>query len=103
MGHHRRGLRRLLKDDELLTRIEADWARAGLDERREAMLRYAVRLTRTPGEVERSDVEAPRAAGWSDRDVLELVEVVGSYAYANRIADGLGIVLEPGSEPNPSS
>ena len=67
------------------------------------MLRYADRLTRTPAEVEQSDVEALRASGWSDRDVLELAQIVGYYAFANRIADGLGIALERGPESNPSS
>ncbi len=41
------------------------------------------------------DVETLRSAGFSDRDVLDIVEVVAYYAYANRIADGLGITLEP--------
>ncbi len=40
-------------------------------------------------------MEALRTAGLSDRDVLDLVEVVAYFAYANRIADGLGITLEP--------
>jgi len=59
-----------------------------------AMLGYAVKLTRQPGEVESADVEALRTAGFSDRDILDIVEVVAYYAYANRIADGLGIELE---------
>ena len=35
-----------------------------------------------------------RANGFSDLDILHIVEVVSYYAYANRIADGLGIPLE---------
>ena len=54
------------------------------------MLAYAVKLTRTPGEMTASDVEDLRAAGFSDRDVLDIVEVTAYYAYANRSADGLG-------------
>jgi len=88
----------LLRDDELLARIEADWTAAGLDDRRRAMLRYAVRLTRAPASIERRDVDDLRAAGLDDRDVLELAEVVAYYAYANRIADGLRIELEPPAE-----
>lgn len=95
MTHHRRGLRLLLKDDELLARLEGDWSTAGLDDRRVAMLRFAETLTRTPGATERVDVEALRAVGFTDRDVLDIVEVIAYYAYANRIADGLGIILEP--------
>jgi hypothetical protein len=32
-----------------------------------------------------------RTVGLPDRDILDLVEVVTCYAYANRIDDGLGI------------
>jgi uncharacterized peroxidase-related enzyme len=93
--HHRRGLRRLLKDDALLERIEADYETAGLDERRTALLRYAALLTRSPAAVTRADVDGLRAVGYSDLDVLQAAEVVAYYAYVNRIADGLGVELEP--------
>ena len=58
------------------------------------MLTFAVKLTKTPGAMADADVDALRAAGFSDRDILDIVEVVGYYAYANRIADGLGIETE---------
>ncbi|HEX6263039.1 MAG TPA: peroxidase-related enzyme [Actinomycetota bacterium] len=95
MTHHRRGLRRLLKDDELLARVERDWRGAGLDPKRIAMLEYAEKLTLRPADVSREDVDALREAGFSDEDVLHICEVVAYYAYANRIADGLGVELEP--------
>lgn len=94
MVHHRRGLRRLLRDDDLADRIEEDWATAGLEDRRQEMLRYAVTLTVTPSKVTQQDVASLRRAGFSDLDVLHIAEVVAYYAYANRIADGLGIPLE---------
>lgn len=94
MTHHRRGLRRLLRDDDLVERIEADFETAGVSEKRVAMLRYAMKLTVTPGEVDESDVESLRDVGFTDTDVLHIAEVAGYYAYANRIADGLGIPLE---------
>ena len=59
------------------------------------MLTFAVKLTRTPGAMTGDDVAALRSAGFSDRDVLDIVEVTAYYAYANRIADGLGIEIEP--------
>lgn len=94
MTHHRRGLRRLLKDDELAQALEADYRTAGLSDRRVAMLAYAEKLTLTPSEIRESDIERLRKVGMSDRDILDLVEVVAYYGYANRIADGLGIQLE---------
>ncbi len=58
------------------------------------MLRYADKLTVAPATVERADVDGLRAAGFADADVLAIAEVVGYYAYVNRIADGLGVDLE---------
>lgn len=75
--------------------IESDYRTAGLSERRVAMLAYAEKLTGSPAAVAEADVEGLRHHGLSDRDILDLVEVVAYFAYANRIADGLGITLEP--------
>jgi uncharacterized peroxidase-related enzyme len=93
--HHRRGLRRLLRDDKLAKRIEADYETAGLDERRLGMLRYVEKLTRTPDKITKEDVDGLRRAGFLDEDILQIAEVTAYYAYVNRIADGLGVVLEP--------
>jgi uncharacterized peroxidase-related enzyme len=58
------------------------------------MLRYAEKLTRQPANVTESDVSRLRAVGFSDTDILHIAEVVAYFAYANRVADGLGIPLE---------
>jgi uncharacterized protein YciW len=76
-------------------RIEADYESAELDERRLTMLRYIDKLTRTPGRMTREDVELLGQAGHSDEDILHIAEVAAYYAYVNRIADGLGVQLEP--------
>ena len=94
MVHHTRGLREALADDGLADKVADDFETAGLDDRRLAMLRYSAKLTRTPGEMARTDVDRLRAAGFSDADVLAIAEVTGYYAYANRIVDGLGVELE---------
>ena len=100
MHHHLRGLRRLLQDDALLDAVEADWRRADLSPRRKAVLAYVEKLTTAPWTVERADIHDLRGAGLSDRDVLEVAEVAGYYAYVNRIADGLGVELEnDGDDP----
>jgi len=60
-----------------------------------AMLEFAEHLTRSPGSMTPTDVESLRTTGFTDRDVLDIVEVISYYAYANRIADGLGVTIEP--------
>lgn len=58
------------------------------------MLRYVEKLTRSPQSTTENDVENLREAGFSDEDILHIAEVAGYYAYANRLADGLGVNLE---------
>lgn len=41
-----------------------------------------------------ADVNGLRSVGCSDLDVLHITEVVGYYAYVNRLADALGVPLE---------
>ena len=94
MVHHGRGLRQLLKDDDLADAIVADWRTASLDDKRQTMLGFAVKLTHSPGEMTPEDANDLRSVGFSDRDILDITEVVAYYAYANRIADGLGITTE---------
>tara|TARA_Y100000746_G_C15335249_1_gene379463 strand:- start:168 stop:359 length:192 start_codon:yes stop_codon:yes gene_type:complete len=58
------------------------------------MLIYATKLTNTPSQMTSSDVDQLRAVEFTDRDVLDIAEVTAYYAYANRIADGLGVPSE---------
>ncbi|MGD2102128.1 MAG: peroxidase [Acidimicrobiia bacterium] len=94
MTHHRRGLRRLLRDDRLAEAIEADFENSEISDARKTMLRYAVKLTKTPAEISEADIVGLRDVGFTDTDILHMVEVTAYYAYANRVADGLGIPLE---------
>ena len=58
------------------------------------MLDYAVKLTRDPGGMTADDVGALRAAGFGDREILDICQIVAYYGYVNRLADGLGVELE---------
>ena len=58
------------------------------------MLTYATKLTHTPSKMTSGDVDQLRTVGFSDRDVLDIAEVTAYYAYANRVADGLGVPSE---------
>lgn len=66
------------------------------------MLAFCDRLTRAPGTVEAGDVAALRGAGFDDREIHDIVTVAAYYAFVNRVADGLGVTLEPGWEPGES-
>ena len=72
----------------------ADWRSADLSPADRAMLTYTEKLTLTPWDMVEGDVAALRDAGFSDAAILDIAQVTGLYAFANRMADGLGIDLE---------
>ena len=100
--HHGEGLRRLLtakrispdEQNRTIRALESDLDGAGLSAEDLAMLRYAARLTSTPGDVTARDVEELRAHGFDDRAIHDICAVTAYYAFVNRIADGLGVELE---------
>lgn len=75
--------------------VERDWRTAPLDPVQRALLVYAEKLTLQPAEMVEDDLLPLREAGLDDRAILEANLVVAYFAYVNRIADGLGVQLEP--------
>jgi uncharacterized protein YciW len=67
------------------------------------MLDYVAALTRTPWARRREDLDRLRAVGFDDRDISQIVQITAMFAYYNRIADGLGIDLEPEWEETSTS
>lgn len=55
------------------------------------MLDFAVRLTREPAHMHRSDVEGLREVGFDDVAIHDIVQTAALFNYYNRLADGLGI------------
>ena len=82
----------------MVQQLATDWQNAAISPTDQAMLTYAVKLTVAPWEMVKADVEALRDAGFSDAAILDINQVTGYYAFVNRLADGLGVELEPGKE-----
>lgn len=78
-----------------------DWRGAALDGPDRALCAYAEKLTRTPGAMERADVEALRDAGFDDRAIHDAIQVVSYFNYINRVADAVHVDLEPEMPPYP--
>jgi uncharacterized peroxidase-related enzyme len=76
--------------------VKHDYRRAQLTPRQKALCRFAEMVTRVPSALSDRHVEALRAHGLSDRDILDAVQVISYFNYINRIADALGI--EPEAE-----
>ena len=78
----------------MVEQLATDWRQANLSEKQRAMLAYAEKLTLTPWDMNIDDVNALKAAGFAERDILDINQITGYFAYVNRLADGLGVPLE---------
>ncbi len=58
-----------------------------------AMLEYAAKLTREPGNMVEADVARMRSLGADDGQILEVNQVCGYFNYVNRLLNGLGVSL----------
>jgi len=65
-----------------------------LGDREIEMLCYVAKLTFDPGGINNGDVQRLRTIGFDDLAIHDICAIAAHFAFANRIADGLGIDLE---------
>ncbi len=70
----------------------------GLDAQTRTMVEYARKLTLAPSSMEESDLDGLRASGLSEEQVLDVVLITCLFNFMTRLADGLGVEVEPGKE-----
>ena len=75
--------------------VKKDPQTAPLDDRQRALIDYALKLTREPWNMREEDLGPLREAGLSDADILDACQVASYFAFVNRMAQGLGVELEP--------
>lgn len=61
------------------------------DGRELALMRYTEKLTLHPGKMVKEDVDALKAAGLDDGEILEANQIIGYFNYVNRLLNGLGV------------
>jgi alkylhydroperoxidase family enzyme len=59
-----------------------------------ALCEYAVRLTRDPSRIG-GGADALRAAGVTDAEIHDAIQVIAYFNYINRVAEGVGVENEP--------
>jgi uncharacterized peroxidase-related enzyme len=87
---HGRRLVQLTKDPVLAQQIVEGTSADALDERSRAIVDLAQQLTRTPPAPIARQLGTLREAGFSKAELLDLVEVVALFAWANRLMQTLG-------------
>ena len=74
-----------------MEQVKDDWRQMDLSEAEYAMLEFAEKLTLAPSNMREADVRKLRDAGWTDRDILDIVHVCAYFNLRVRVVDGLGL------------
>lgn len=98
LTHHWANARRLIGDP---SRAQAVHAALSADEparvfegKELELLRYARKLTVQVADMNQADIDALRAAGCEDGEILEVNQVCAYFNYSNRLLNGLGVTTE---------
>ena len=95
MESHESDLRAEIRDEEQMRRIQDDYRSAALNSPTRKLLDFAIKLTVHPKEMKEHDIAALRATGFDDQTILDAVQTIAYFNYANRVMDALGIEPEP--------
>ena len=95
MEGHGEDLRALTGNRSLAETVKRNYRDAKLSRRERVLCEFAEKLTRHPSRMTAEDCQRLRSEGLNDRDILDAVEVISYFNYINRVADGLGVDLEP--------
>lgn len=82
-------LRIRAKDALLADTVAANYRAADLTPRQRAMLDYAVKITRASDECSDEDIEVLRGHGFSDADIMDIIQTAAFFNYSNRVASAL--------------
>ena len=94
-ANHWANARHLMADDAKATKVEAALRAHSPHDVFEgaelALLNYAEKLTLSPGNITKEDVDSLKSAGVEDGEILEANQIIGYFNYVNRLLNGLGV------------
>lgn len=82
-------LRIRAKDEVLADTIASNYRSADLTPRQRAMLDFALKLTIASSSVTDADIDDLRAHGFSDEDVMDIIQTAAFFNYSNRVASAV--------------
>ena len=80
-------------DLETAVAVSTDWRKAHLQPEEYAMLEFGEKLSLLSSSMKEDDVGILRRFGYSDRDILGIVQASAYRNFITRVADGLGVEL----------
>lgn len=84
-------MRRLTGDERLTSEFATTWRTYDLDAKTRSLLEYAEKLTKAPGMIDDGDIDALRAAGWSEDAIYEASALISFFNLTGRIEAASGL------------
>ena len=84
-------LRIRAKDEVLADAIAANYRTADLTPRQRAMLDLAIKITDASAMVEDQDIAGLRGHGFTDEDIMDIIQTAALFNYSNRVASALNL------------
>ncbi len=84
-------MRRLTGDDDLTSEFATTWRTYDLDAKTASLLEYAEKLTKAPGMIDDDDIDALRAAGWSEDAIYEASALISFFNFSGRMEAASGL------------
>jgi uncharacterized peroxidase-related enzyme len=93
---HGEFLRKAIDEDvATVKQVQRDPTQATtLTDQEQAMLAFVEKMTKASWTMTRADVEGLRTAGFSDVQILEIVQLTAWFNFMTRVADALGVEVE---------
>lgn len=95
LAAHAAALRLRTKDAALVDRLAANYRHVAVTPKDRAMLDFAVKLTHTPEVCDEADLGNLHGVGFTDDDILHIVEVTAIFNYNVRLATATGLFPNP--------
>ena len=91
MGSHAAVAAELLGDRELVRAVLEDWRTAPVTPKLRSLLAFIEKMNRASTEIAQADVDAAKAAGWSDDALYDAITVCALFNFYNKWIDATGV------------
>jgi len=91
VGSHNAVVQQYGLEPELIEKLLISIDDSKVTARLKPILRYVKRLTLTPSQIVKSDVEVILAEGWSESAIEDVIAIVCLFNFYNRLLDGHGV------------
>lgn len=82
----------MARNKEFAIQVAEDYTKADLNTREKLIADMAVKITRSPDACSPADIQKLRCEGFSDKDILSLIEIVAYQNMSTRIMESLSTI-----------